>query len=95
MLTRTEYLLTKLAEECAEVAHCCSKAIIFGLEETQEGQDLNNAERLKNEYADLMGTYDMLVYEKKLVQPTWEETGKKSLKIEQYMKLSRERGIIK
>jgi hypothetical protein len=59
-VTRTEHLLTILAEECAEVAHRVSKAIRFGLEEVQPGQTLTNAERVREEVYDLTAAYRML-----------------------------------
>jgi len=60
-VTRTEHLLTTLAEECAEVAQRCSKALRFGLVEKQPGQDLTNAQRIEAEMADLIAVYGMLV----------------------------------
>lgn len=59
-MTETEYLLTCLAEECAEVAQRVSKALRFSLSEIQTGQNLTNAERIMAEYADLRAVYSML-----------------------------------
>jgi len=53
MMTLQQYLLMKLAEECAEVAQRALKAAQFGLDEVQKGQDLNNAERIYGELNDL------------------------------------------
>ena len=60
-MTREEHLLTILAEECSEVAHRVSKALRFGVEEVQPGQSLTNAERIKVEFVDLLGAWEMLV----------------------------------
>lgn len=52
----TEYereLLTILVEECAEVAQRATKAMRFGLDETQKGQPFDNSVRLGNELGDL------------------------------------------
>lgn len=57
-----EYLLTQLISECAEVIHRATKAQHFGLTEIQEGQALNNQERLDQEFIDLIATYQLLVY---------------------------------
>lgn len=59
-MTRTEHLLTILAEECAEVAQRASKAIRFGLAEVQPGQDKTNARRLMDEVNDFLATYQMI-----------------------------------
>lgn len=55
----TEHLLAILAEECAEVAQRCTKALRFGLLEEQPGQ-ASNAQRIATEMADLLGVYEML-----------------------------------
>lgn len=60
-MTRREYLLIKAAEECAEVAQRCTKALTFGLSEIQTGQPYTNAERVLHEYADLAAVVDMLL----------------------------------
>lgn len=46
-MKRHEHLLSILAEECCEVGQRVSKALRFGLDEVQPGQDLSNAERIK------------------------------------------------
>lgn len=47
-------------EECNELSQRASKAIRFGLEEVQEGQKLNNTERMINEFNDLMAVVEMM-----------------------------------
>lgn len=59
-MTRTEHLLIKLIEECAEVQQRATKALRFGLSETQPGQTLSNACRLADEVMDLMAAVEML-----------------------------------
>lgn len=59
-MTRTEHLLTILAEECAEVAQRVSKALRFGLAEVEPGQPLTNAQRIMGEVNDLVAVYSML-----------------------------------
>lgn len=68
-MRKTQYLLLKLGEECAEVAQRCSKQIQFGKSEAQKGQGLTNGERLKNELLDLMAVTTLLQMEMEI--PTW------------------------
>lgn len=62
-MNRLEHLLTILGEEGVEVAQRCSKALRFGLDEIQPGQDLSNAERIRGEFIDLLTVMTMLVKE--------------------------------
>lgn len=59
-MNRTEHLLVKLMEECAEVAQEASKAAIFGLEEVMPGQPLTNRDRVLKELNDLWAVCEML-----------------------------------
>lgn len=59
-MDRTEHLLICLAEECSEVSQRVSKALRFGLQEIQPGQDLTNAQRIVGELVDLLAVVDML-----------------------------------
>lgn len=59
-MNRNEYLLTCLAEEHVETAHCAHKAQRFGLREIQFGQDLTNAERLVREHLEAVAVFEML-----------------------------------
>lgn len=59
-MTRTEHLLTIVAEECNEVAQRCTKALRFGMTEIQPEQALTNAERIAGEYSDLVAALILL-----------------------------------
>lgn len=68
-MNRTEHYLTIAAEECAEIAQRCAKANRFGLEQVQQDADdkpeenperLTNRERIREEFAHLVGVLDML-----------------------------------
>lgn len=50
---RAREILTILIEECSEVQQRATKALRFGLAETQPGQPLNNSARLGMEIGDL------------------------------------------
>lgn len=70
VMNRTEHLLSCLAEECAEVAQRVSKALRFGLTEVQPGQPLTNAQRIGQEFHDLLAVVEMLEDEGALDRPT-------------------------
>lgn len=88
-MNRQEHLLSCLAEECAEVGQCVSKALRFGLADAQPGQPLTNAERIVAEYTDLVAVMEMLVDEG--ILDLGSETlrnlaiGAKTAKIEKYL----------
>lgn len=54
-----QYLLISIAEECAEIAQRCAKALRFGIDEVQEGQPFNNAQRIAGEFNDLVGLINL------------------------------------
>ena len=95
-MTRTEHLLTILAEECAELAQRTSKALRFGLDETQPGQPLTNAERMQAEMADLLGVWKMLSDEESLssVSHLHGLAVAKAEKVEKSLVYSRELGML-
>jgi len=94
-LNTTEHLLTILAEECAEVAQRATKALRFGLEEVQEGQDLTNAERLADELDDLLGVVRILYGVRKIRASDQEKQHAKMLKVAEYLEYSKERGTLR
>ena len=59
-MNKTEYLLTCLSEECAEISQRASKAIRFGLAEKQVGQEMDNASRLCEEVVDLLCVLELV-----------------------------------
>ncbi len=98
-MNQTQHLLLLVSEECAEVAHRCSKAIRFGLDEVQPGQPvecaLTNAQRLTAELTDLHAVVLMLAEETGLrIVADRDAVEAKRDKVEKYMKLSRERGLL-
>lgn len=60
MQTKIQYLLGCLAEESAEVGQRAIKAVRFGLDEVQRGQNKTNFDRLDDEVHDLIAVYEML-----------------------------------
>lgn len=94
MLNHEEYLLTILAEECAEVAQRAAKVLRFGWEETEPGKIQDNRTRLEGELADLLGVYQTMVLQK-LVRPIPEDAiFRKHLRINEYLKYSQQLGCV-
>lgn len=96
-MNRSEHLLVCLAEECAKVAQRVSKALRFGLDETQPGQLFSNAQRIDQELDDLIAVVVILQGEGILPSspyPTPDVIAAKRAKIEQFMAISREQGVL-
>ena len=94
-------LLLKLMEECNEVSQRCSKAIRFGLDEVQPGQEKNNEQRIVEELLDLFAVLQMLAVENILTSANMEddkllnELSNRSARIDKYLNYSKELGILK
>jgi NTP pyrophosphatase (non-canonical NTP hydrolase) len=95
-MTKEQFLLLKLAEECAEVAQRCSKQIQFGKHEVQNGQALTNGERLKNEIKDLMVLVTMLEEIKEIpeIDNFSQAHINKRIKLQKYLDLSTQLGML-
>jgi len=63
---RQREILTIVAEEAAEVIQRATKALRFGLDEVQPGQELSNAQRLAEEIGDLEEIIALAVRERLL-----------------------------
>jgi NTP pyrophosphatase (non-canonical NTP hydrolase) len=94
MMNRTEHLLTILGEECAEVAQRCSKAVRFGLEESQPGQEKTNAERISEEMSDLIGVFEMLLASSSVPLMSGDLIEAKKAKVEKYLAYSKHCGTL-
>ena len=94
-MTKTELLLTILAEECAETAHRASKAIRFTPEEIQDGQNLTNAERIKYEFNDIVAVMEIL-QEQEFFTSIVDRFAieRKKDKLRQYMEYSESLGVV-
>lgn len=88
-MNETEYLLTTLSEECAEVSQRACKAVRFGLLEIQPGQMEDNTRRIERELADLMAVADLLG-----LRVRDEDKAAKIEKLKKYMAYSREIGTL-
>ncbi len=93
-MNNTEYFLSVLIEECAEVAQRATKAQRFGIGEIQPDQLKTNVERLTGEYADLIGAWELLVDSGIVDMPTRAAIDAKKAKVLRYMEYSRECGTL-
>jgi hypothetical protein len=89
----SEHLLTCLAEECSEIAQEVAKALRFGLDDKKSGQDLTNAQRIAQEFNDLLAVYDMLRHEGLLPSPST-AFAPKQMKVENFMQYAKARGTL-
>lgn len=95
MLNKPTYLLVCLIEECAEIIQRACKAIRFGMDEVQPGQNLNNLDRISGEVDDFLGVAKMLEVEDCMVLHSDRiAIEKKVAKVNQFMGLSRDRGLL-
>ncbi len=96
-VTRDEHLYTIAGEECAELAQRFSKAVRFGPAEVQPGQPLDNRTRILEEFADLLGTMELLgfnpiVGQRHALRP-WIDA--KKAKVERFLQYSNECGTLR
>lgn len=98
MLTQSEHLFIKLAEEADEVGQRVMKLLQFGPNEVQSGHDRTNVERLRDEVNDLLTVVYMLE-ERKLLPSNgeneiWRHVRGKEAKISKYLTLSVKLGLV-
>ncbi len=106
-MTRTEHLLFILTEECAEVAHRCSKAARFTLGEKQAENELtpdseltreskySNAERISLELTDIIEVAEMLRSEGSIPEFNQEHLkDSKKYKVDKFLGYSRNVGAL-
>lgn len=95
-MSREEYFLVCLAEECDEVSQRVMKALRFGLDEVQEGQALSNKQRISEELFDLVSVATLCDRMGLLagVEPNEAAVQRKLAKIEKFMAISCEQGVL-
>lgn len=93
-MNTTEYLLSCLIEECAEVIQRATKAQRFGLREVQPEQELTNEQRLAAELADLTATLELLWNEGLRLFTEEGAVNAKKAKVKKFMDYSRELGTL-
>ena len=99
MMTYRQYLLLKLAEECAEVAQRALKQMQFGRDEIQHDQELTNGQRLSQELIDLEAVKILLVHTQEIPDQRFQEyqnaVEKKHTKMKKYFDYSQSLGMVK
>lgn len=100
-MNETEYILTVTVEECTEVAkEClelaqrCTKALRFGLTETQPGEMADNEVRLWKEVEDLQGSLEMLVDLRGKGGTTRAGVDAKKARVRKFMRYSEQLGCL-
>lgn len=93
-MTKEQFLLTCIAEECCELGQRATKAIRFGLDEVQRNQDQTNAQRFVGELTDLTALVEMLTEDGRFPQITREGLDAKKDKFNKYLLYSAELGQV-
>jgi hypothetical protein len=98
-VNRAEHLMTTAAEEACEVGQRITKALRFGMSEIQPGQPLTNAERIVAEFHDLFVMMEWLIAEGRLpadtrLVPDVKTSQAKRAKVEKFMAIGREQGVL-
>jgi len=96
-MNRQEHLMTILGEECSELHQELCKALRFGLFDynPDEPASLDNAERISNEFNDLLALVDMVNIETDGIMYRDEgRVAKKREKVERYLRYSEKCGTL-
>ena len=98
-MNKTEYLLTCLSEECAEVQQAVAKVLRFGLTDCAPGTTTTNEAHLVREILDVVSLVEIIVAPDLLNELndsnlSAELVSKKIKKVVKYMEYSRERGCL-
>jgi NTP pyrophosphatase (non-canonical NTP hydrolase) len=96
-MNKTEHLLTCLAEECAEVAQACSKALRFGLDDKGPNHALTNAEYISRELSEVLAVFELLVEHTSVLLPNPYDDkamAEKKAKVLHYMEYAKQRGTL-
>jgi len=62
-MTKLEYLLVCLGEECGEVQQMVGKSLRFGVDDRHQDEVNTNLERLEMEITDVIAVWEMLAEE--------------------------------
>lgn len=97
-MNKTEYLLSCLSEECAEIAKEVAKAQRFGLQDTDPNSEsrLNNGQKISCEIADLLGVFELLIENGDLRDTRVSRIGieLKKERVKSWMQYSKEKGCL-
>lgn len=92
-MNKTEYLLTCLTEECAEIQQATTKALRFGLND--DYKEITPSDAIVLECNDLLAVVELLVEEGAIKDIGQREAiNKKKEKLLKFMEYSRERNLL-
>lgn len=95
MMSKVQYLLTKIAEESSEVAQIALKTQQFGVSEEMPNQPFTNLERFLQEWTDLNAVVAMLGDELLTdFSLRSRDIANKREKVEHYMEYSQSLGLV-
>lgn len=98
-MNKSEYLLTCLSEECAEVSKACSKAQRFGLQDKPYGKPIANVEKIMKECLEVNAVVRMLQAEGVLPEWPHEEclriSTDKMVRVKDFMEYSKQQGTLR
>jgi len=97
-MNKENYLLVCLAEECAEVQKEVSKALRFGLDDTNPSTKIKNRNSIVNELNDTLAIIDLLVDNGTLMFDEYKsikQVHKKKTRVKKWMMYSREKNCLK
>ncbi len=94
MMNTEQLYLLKLSEECLEVAKVCSKAIQFGLDNTNPKERKTNAVLLNEELNDIQASVEMLQDRGFTYKVDRKAIQRKKAKVINYREYSRELGKV-
>lgn len=89
-----QFLLTKAAEECNEIAQAALKAQQFGMSEVYPATGESNEKRLKSELDDLQGILRMMSVVGFEYEPDEDAIAAKQEKVLKYLKYSVGLGLV-
>lgn len=95
MMTKTQYLLVKLAEEASELSQIALKTSQFGVHEKYIKAEKDNIGRVEQEFNDVLGVIELLKQEVDVViREDSDQVVAKMVKVKKYMKLSQRLGMV-
>lgn len=98
-MTKLNYLLECLAEECAEVQHIKSKIIRFGIDDIHPETKIENRSQIVSELIDLVAVMNLFLDEDQESRELYEKTvvqgiQNKEKKLRMFMAYSISKGIL-
>ena len=93
-MTKQQYFLLALMEECNELAQVCSKAIRFGLDDFYDKHGKSNYELMVDELNDIVGVISALQEEGVPIASIAERIELKVMKLERWDEYSKTKGCV-